>query len=773
MVKSKIGSLSSADATEEKGDDHVVDDVADDLKLQQVMSPSALSYLSGVMKTQLDHTYSALQRMQKRREASKNIGKAEWQSDVKGYMEEFSYISSMMLLDTNRNISMMGPLTSNIYELNKQLNIGDLEKAVLYKSISRYVSMPTNVFINSNDKKVFLYYLSLRINDKLDGVIAVEIETDSLFKKILENESLVLINILNDSNQMIYSDFPNNILKYNDFINAAEIMNGNITWTLESYPTVNSLSKRNTIIPWVVFIIGCITSILVSLSIFLGLKEKLNLEVISKQSEEQAKLLNIIDSLPDFIGISDLKGNLQYHNKSAKLLVGLPEDYDMSQKNIKDMHPSHIIEMMEKTIIPTVFKKDMWKGNSFLLHANGREIPVSQIITLYRDKNRSPVCFTTIMRDITEQNEIDRIKKEFISTVSHELRTPLTSIRGSLGLIIGSFSKDLPEKINKLLKIASNNSERLILLINDILDIDKIASGQMRFNMKEEIFSYITQQAVQENMSYAEKFNTNINLEPINKNIKINIDADRYAQVLSNLLSNAAKFSKSGGNIDVTTKKIKNNIRISVQDYGNGIPEKFRSQIFNKFYQVDSSSIRSKGGTGLGLHISKEIVEKMGGKIGFDIKTNKGTIFWVEFPIINDRKKDKRNYSIIEENSSKHNLLQVLHVEDNIDLSNLLNAALQDKVNVINAPTLKDAKRILQQQNFSTIIIDIYLPDGSGEELLDYIIENVDKIPPVLIFSATEMPKDLNKIVTKSIVKSKMSEDKIIKTILSLVEEHN
>ena len=157
--------------------------------------------------------------------------------------------------------------------------------------------------------------------------------------------------------------------------------------------------------------------------------------------------------------------------------------------------------------------------------------------------------------------------------------------------------------------------------------------------MKEEILSYITQQAVQENMSYAEKFNTNINLEPINKNIKINIDADRYAQVLSNLLSNAAKFSKSGGNIDVTTKKIKNNIRISVQDYGNGIPEKFRSQIFNKFYQVDSSSIRSKGGTGLGLHISKEIVEKMGGKIGFDIKTNKGTIFWVEFPIINDRKK--------------------------------------------------------------------------------------------------------------------------------------
>jgi PAS domain S-box-containing protein len=512
--------------------------------------------LSGVMKTQLDHTYSALQRMQKRREASKNIGKAEWQSDVKGYMEEFSYISSMMLLDTNRNISMMGPLTSNIYELNKQLNIGDLEKAVLYKSISRYVSMPTNVFINSNDKKVFLYYLPLRINDKLDGVIAVEIETDSLFKKILENESLVLINILNDSNQMIYSDFPNNILKYNDFINAAEIMNGNITWTLESYPTVNSLSKRNAIIPWVVFIIGCITSILVSLSIFLGLKEKLNLEVISKQSEEQAKLLNIIDSLPDFIGISDLKGNLQYHNKSAKLLVGLPEDYDMSQKNIKDMHPSHIIEMMEKTIIPTVFKKDMWKGNSFLLHANGREIPVSQIITLYRDQNRSPVCFTTIMRDITEQNEIDRIKKEFISTVSHELRTPLTSIRGSLGLIIGSFSKDLPEKINKLLKIASNNSERLILLINDILDIDKIASGQMRFNMKEEIFSYITQQAVQENMSYAEKFNTNINLEPINKNIKINIDADRYAQVLSNLLSNAAKFSKSGGNIDVRHIKL-------------------------------------------------------------------------------------------------------------------------------------------------------------------------------------------------------------------------
>ena len=266
-------------------------------------------------------------------------------------------------------------------------------------------------------------------------------------------------------------------------------------------------------------------------------------------------------------------------------------------------------------------------------HKSGRTVWALLSVSLVRDSTGKPGYFVSQIQDISEQREMERVKSEFISTVSHELRTPLTSIRGSLGLVLGAMADKLPAQVRNLLDIAQGNSDRLILLINDILDIDKIATGNMRFDLQVHSLAAITAEAVRDNEAYAKKFEARINLEPVEANLSIRVDRDRYLQVLSNLLSNAAKFSPTGEEITVRVRTAGRIARVSVVDRGPGIPEDFHARIFEKFSQLDSSAARNAGGTGLGLHIARELVEHMGGRIGFKSQPGGGSTFWVEFPL--------------------------------------------------------------------------------------------------------------------------------------------
>ncbi len=241
--------------------------------------------------------------------------------------------------------------------------------------------------------------------------------------------------------------------------------------------------------------------------------------------------------------------------------------------------------------------------------------------------------YSGVIRDISERKLMDTMKNEFVSTVSHELRTPLTAIRGSLGLINSGVVGDLPEKAKELLEIAGNNTERLLLLINDILDIQKIESGHMAFKFQNMDLKSFLEQALEENKAYGEQYDVEFILASKIKDIQLFADKDRLMQVLANLLSNAAKFSPKNDKILVNvSRNINNSIRISVTDHGSGIPEEFQSRIFDKFTQSDSSTTRQKGGTGLGLSISKAIVEKHDGRIGFVSHEGLGTTFFIDLP---------------------------------------------------------------------------------------------------------------------------------------------
>ncbi len=264
---------------------------------------------------------------------------------------------------------------------------------------------------------------------------------------------------------------------------------------------------------------------------------------------------------------------------------------------------------------------------------DGSRFPVNVVITPLRDDDGKITGYLGVIEDIRARKEVERLKSEFTAVVSHELRTPLTSIRGSLGLILGALSSSLPDKVRDLLEIAQSNCERLVLLINDILDIEKFSAGQMRFDMHTVPVARVTPQAVEANEGYARKFNMRIELSAIDPACEVTVDPDRYVQVMSNLLSNAVKYSPPGGLVKVWAERRGACVRVNVRDQGPGIPEDFRDRIFEKFSQADSSTTREKGGTGLGLHIARRFVEHMQGRIGYESEAGRGSTFWVELPI--------------------------------------------------------------------------------------------------------------------------------------------
>ena len=264
---------------------------------------------------------------------------------------------------------------------------------------------------------------------------------------------------------------------------------------------------------------------------------------------------------------------------------------------------------------------------------DGTEFPVE--VGLNPIRAGEELLVLGVFVDVSERKRTERLKDEFVATVSHELRTPLTSIAGSLGLLVGQWAKDMPESATRLLGIAHANSQRLARLVNDILDIEKIESGHVVFNLRRVEVRSLVAQVIEENQGYADHYGVRMELDA-SEDADANIDSERLSQAIANLLSNAIKFSGTGGVVGVAVKNHGDTLRIAVRDHGPGIPDEFKSHIFQKFAQADATDARQKGGTGLGLSIVKEIVERLGGKVGFEDAPGGGAIFHVDLPVWDD-----------------------------------------------------------------------------------------------------------------------------------------
>lgn len=225
--------------------------------------------------------------------------------------------------------------------------------------------------------------------------------------------------------------------------------------------------------------------------------------------------------------------------------------------------------------------------------------------------------YTLTYTDIRERREQEKMKNDFVSTVSHELRTPLTSIRGATGLLMGPLRDSLPPRALELVRLADRNAQRLLTLVNDILDADKIEAGKLEFSFASVDLNEVAHDATEMNRSYAAERHVTLALGREDGPVIVEADTHRLQQVMANLISNAAKFSPEGGIVTITVEAFPREAVVTVQDHGAGVPAEFRERIFGKFAQAVGGNKRQTGGSGLGLNISRAIVERHGGTIGF------------------------------------------------------------------------------------------------------------------------------------------------------------
>ncbi|UWR29916.1 PAS domain-containing protein [Sulfitobacter sp. W002] len=240
--------------------------------------------------------------------------------------------------------------------------------------------------------------------------------------------------------------------------------------------------------------------------------------------------------------------------------------------------------------------------------------------------------FLVMLHDVSDIISEERMKSEFISMVSHELRSPLTSIKGSMGLLLSRAAGELPSKARALLEISHRNADRLVLIINDILDLEKIANGRLEFNLEEVDIAELLHETSAANASLEQRHGVRIQVEGTDDLNKVTTDPNRVIQVLTNFLSNASKFSKPGERVTIRAEENENELRISVADRGPGIPASEQHKVFQRFADLSNSNRADNGGTGLGLSVCKAIVENLGGKIGFDSREGFGTTFYFTLP---------------------------------------------------------------------------------------------------------------------------------------------
>jgi PAS domain S-box-containing protein len=347
----------------------------------------------------------------------------------------------------------------------------------------------------------------------------------------------------------------------------------------------------------------------------------------------------------------------------------------------------------------------------FGLRKDGSEFAAEVGLTPIRTGN-GPLVLGVIV-DVSERKRMEHLKDEFVSTVSHELRTPLTSISGSLGLLVGQWAGKMPESAARLLAIAHNNSQRLVRLVNDILDVEKIESGRVVFNLSRVDVRPLVDQAIEANRGFAQGYGVHVRLDTASAGGQVNADPDRLTQVITNLLSNAIKFSPADEEVLVAVENNGDVICISVRDHGSGVPADFKSHIFEKFAQADGTSARQKGGTGLGLSIVKQIVERLDGEVGFDDAPGGGTIFHVKLPAWDSAASREIDLG------AEPGAARILLCEDDRDTAIVIRERLRQAGFAADfAYTAAAALVRADRTGYAAILVDLQLPDGDGISLI-------------------------------------------------------
>ncbi len=345
-----------------------------------------------------------------------------------------------------------------------------------------------------------------------------------------------------------------------------------------------------------------------------------------------ARRATIVEAALDGILTLDAEGRICEFNPAAEGVLGWPPDEALG------LHVSELIVLPgfepggTETLETYLARADGVvlgrRIESLGLRPNGARFPLELAIT--RLPGAGPATFTAFLRDLSERHEIERLKTQFVATVSHELRTPLTSLRGALGLLAGGVLGDLPADARAAVGIAERSILRLVGLVNDILDIERIENGRLALNYERHSLAALLTRSMEEVGALAQE--GGIRLKADHPTGTVLGDGDRLVQVIVNLLSNALKFSPRGSAVHLRAEEKGAWVEVQVEDRGRGIPASHIEVIFDRFRQVELSDAAGQRGVGLGLAIARSIVERHGGVIGVLSEEGRGSTFWFRIP---------------------------------------------------------------------------------------------------------------------------------------------
>lgn len=428
--------------------------------------------------------------------------------------------------------------------------------------------------------------------------------------------------------------------------------------------------------------------------------------------ESEFRFRSVFESAMDAFITIDEQGCIGLFNSASERMFGYTES-EVSGKNVNMLMPSPYCEEHD-SYLQRYFRTGEKRVIGLIrtlegLRKNGEKFPME--LSVGENFIEGKRYISGVIRDITERFEIDQMKSEFISVVSHEIRTPLTSLRGSLGLLQGGVAGDINPEGAQLLDIAVNNSERLIRLINDILDLEKIESGTMELRMARVSVGEIVTRSLEEMQGLASE--NGVTIEQDVEAADVMADGDTIVQVLTNLLSNAIKFSDVGKTVLVTARKEGGRVKVSVKDHGRGIPSDMVGSIFDKFKQVDSSDSREKGGTGLGLAISRAIVEQHDGKIWAESEIGMGSVFC--FTLQGPEIKEAVS-PVLGVDGGKPRPPVLICDDDPAFVRYVRTIIEHEEYTAATASSAEEALEYLEKNEVSLLLLDIHLPGMSGLE---------------------------------------------------------
>lgn len=432
----------------------------------------------------------------------------------------------------------------------------------------------------------------------------------------------------------------------------------------------------------------------------------------------------ILQSTADGLIVYSSEGRITFMNNTAALMLGQPvEDFLETATDLWSIFGLQPLDTF-----------DPRRGGSQV-----REVTLEEPVHRVVDVRTDPVIddhgvylgFVATVHDVTAEREIGQMKNEFVSTVSHELRTPLTSIKGYIDLILDEEAGEINEIQREFLSIVKDNSDRLVELINDLLDISRIESGRIHLKVQP--------------LQVAERIKGAVDtfravLEQAGRTIKVEVpadlppaagDPDRVGQVLINFISNAIKYSPEGGNVWVRAEADDDFVKVSITDEGIGIAEEDMEQLFTKFYRVDSKLTREIGGTGLGLSIVKSIIELLGGEVGVQSTSGEGSTFWFTLPRASA---DLVRVPTIEGPGGVGGT--VLVVDQNPEVADLIETYLFKRgYDVLKAHSAEEAFDLAVSESPAVITMDVMLEDGGGFDLLKKLTETpmTSRIPVVVL----------------------------------------